>query len=212
MADWDVNSPSDSDFIAQFPANERAARAALVANFGVDHEANAQDANIGKHVKVSLVDQSSDPAGAANSSTLYAKGVSGASQLFWRSGTGAVVQLTAAGGLRAESLVGTVPDARLSSNVALRNAENPCTAQVVITGTHATDTRIRRGDTTGLLRLLGGTSADGTTGGHIALFGADFGGARSNGADFNAGTGGIARVQAPSGTVELNADVLDFNG
>src|SRR5690606_32166861 len=101
---------------------------------------------------------------------------------------------------------GTLADARLSSNVALRNAENPCTAQVVITGTHATDTRIRRGDTTGILRLLGGTSADGTTGGHIALFGADFGGARSGGADFNAGTGGIARVQAPSGTVELNAN------
>src|SRR5690606_14731 len=130
MADWDVNSPSDSDFIAQFPANERAARAALVANFGVDHEANAQDANIGKHVKVSLVDQSSDPAGAANSSTLYAKGVSGASQLFWRSGTGAVVQLTAAGGLRAESLVGTVADARLPSNVARRNAFNEFTGIV----------------------------------------------------------------------------------
>src|SRR5690606_39889644 len=127
MADWDVNSPSDSDFIAQFPSNERAARAALVANFGVDHEANAQDANIGKHVKVSLVDQSSDPAGAASSSTLYAKGVSGASQLFWRSGTGAVVQLTAAGGLRAESLVGTVADARLSSNVPLKNATNTFT-------------------------------------------------------------------------------------
>src|SRR5690606_2941531 len=66
-------------------------------------------------------------------------------------------------------------------------------AQVAITGTHATDTRIRRGDTTGILRLLGGTDAGGTTGGHIALFGADYGGARSNGADLNAGTGGIAR-------------------
>src|SRR5690606_30324073 len=74
----------------------------------------------------------------------------------------------------ADITTGTLADARLSSNVALRNAENPCTAQVVITGTHATDTRIRRGDTTGILRLLGGTSADGTTGGHIALFGADF--------------------------------------
>src|SRR5690606_1231327 len=89
---------------------------------------------------------------------------------------------------------------------------NPCTAQVVITGTHATDTRIRRGDTTGILRLLGGTSADGTTGGHIALFGADIGTARANGVDINAGTGGIVRVQALSGTVELNAVTLDFNG
>src|SRR5690606_28931193 len=132
MADWDVNSPSDSDFIAQFPANERAARAALVANFGVDHEANAQDANIGKHVKVSLVDQSSDPAGAADSSTLYAKDVSGASQLFWRSGTGAVVQLTAAGGLRAESLVGTVPDARLSDKVPRKDAVNVFTDRQII--------------------------------------------------------------------------------
>src|SRR5690606_37804007 len=63
-----------------------------------------------------------------------------------------------------------------------------------------------------LLRLLGGTDASGNTGGHISLFGADVQGARANGADFNAGAGGIARVQAPSGTVELNADDIDING
>lgn len=106
----------------------------------------------------------------------------------------------------------SIADAALSDNVPLKNAPNEFSAQVVITGTHATDTRIRRGDTTGLLRLLGGTDASGNTGGHIALFGADVEGARANGADLNAGTGGIVRVQAPSGTVELNADTLDFNG
>ena len=107
---------------------------------------------------------------------------------------------------------GELDDARLSSNVPLKDAENEFSAQVAITGTHATDTRIRRGDTTGILRLLGGTDAGGTTGGHIALFGADYGGARANGADFNAGTGGIARVQALGGTVELNADDIAISG
>lgn len=106
----------------------------------------------------------------------------------------------------------SVADAALSSNVPLKDAPNEFSAQVVITGTHATDTRIRRGNTTGILRLLGGTDASGNTGAHIALFGADYEGVRANGADLNAGTGGIARVQAPGGTVELNADLLDFNG
>lgn len=61
MADWLENQPSDSYVVSQYPANERAARAAAKANFDVDHHAT-DGADVGKHNKITLVPrQSSTP-------------------------------------------------------------------------------------------------------------------------------------------------------
>lgn len=60
MADWSENSPGDSDIVSQFPADERAARAAAKSNFGVDHH-EEDDADVGKHEVVQVLDNTADP-------------------------------------------------------------------------------------------------------------------------------------------------------
>lgn len=60
MADWDTNSPADSDIVSQYPANERAARSAVRSNFGIDHH-EANDADVGKHEVVQIIDNAGDP-------------------------------------------------------------------------------------------------------------------------------------------------------
>lgn len=127
MADWDSANPADNDIVSNFPANERAARAAAAANFGVEHH-STNDANVGKHTKVTLLEQSSDPAAADGEGKLYTKAVSGEAELFWRSSTGAAWQVTVQGGLNAPLLAGEIADARLSSNIPRKNASAMFTA------------------------------------------------------------------------------------
>lgn len=170
MADWDSASPADNDIVSSFPANERAARLAVQLNFGVDHQADASSPNIGKHIKVTLLNQTTDPAAVAGESKLYAKDVGGESQLYWRSSTGNGVQLTAKGGLRAESLVGTVPDARLSENIPRLSEPNVFTSATFgsvagLNSVHATSPGIRfeatGADTDAKITLLRRTGEDG---------------------------------------------------
>ena len=54
MAAWDETNPLDNAIVSQFPANERAARAAVRTNFAVDHH-EANDATVGMHDKATMI-------------------------------------------------------------------------------------------------------------------------------------------------------------
>lgn len=106
MADWDTTSPADTDIVSQFPANERAARAAGKTNFGVDHR-EADDGDVGKHERVSLLAQPATPATDAGSGILFTKTVSGTVELFWLDSAGEVSQLTSDGAIQSSLLEST---------------------------------------------------------------------------------------------------------
>lgn len=95
MANWDENSPGDSDVISGFPANERSARSAVKTNFGIDH-VETDGATVGMHEAVRLISQGSDPAAAAGRGALYTKTPSGV-ELYYRDAAGNVLQLTNGG-------------------------------------------------------------------------------------------------------------------
>ncbi len=96
MADWDTAAPTDSSVVSQFPPNERAARAAGKTNFGIDHS-ETDDANVGKHEAIQMLEQSSDPAAATNEGQWYTKDVAGATELFYRDAAGNIVNVTTLG-------------------------------------------------------------------------------------------------------------------
>lgn len=102
MADWDESAPLDNSVVSQFPANERAARAAVVTNFGIDHVSDDTDPDVGKHSQVTLPERASDPTNAADQGHLYTKDVSGTTEVFYRDAAGNVVQLTTAGRVRGQ--------------------------------------------------------------------------------------------------------------
>lgn len=95
MADWDTNSPQDSDFVSQFPNNERAARSAVATNFAVDHR-EVNDANVGKHKQVSLLPRATHPNTGGNGS-VYIMDVDGTMELFYRDSTNTSIQLSSLG-------------------------------------------------------------------------------------------------------------------
>lgn len=100
MADWDESNPGDSSVISVFPSNERAARAAAKTNFGIDHH-DTNDANVGFHEQVTLIEQASSPASAANKAILYGLDVGGITETHARDSAGNVVKLTNAGAVNA---------------------------------------------------------------------------------------------------------------
>lgn len=106
MASWDETKPADSDIVSQFPVNERAARSAAKTNFGVDHH-EADDADVGKHEVVQLLEQAVDPTIDPGASGFYAKAVSGVIELFFKDSAGTVLQLTSAGKLKDVALLNT---------------------------------------------------------------------------------------------------------
>lgn len=129
MADWDTSSPGDSDIVSQFPQNERAARAAVVTNFGVDH-VDTDGATVGFHEQVTLVERGSDPTNAADRGFVYAKDYSGITELTYMDETGQVIRLTRDGALDAFlSGVTTASAARtalglvIGTDVAAQNAD-----------------------------------------------------------------------------------------
>jgi hypothetical protein len=83
MADWNENAPLDNSVISQFPANERAARAALVTNFGVDHH-ETNDSQVGFHEQVTLIERADHPSAVADLGHVYAKDVNGLTELYYK--------------------------------------------------------------------------------------------------------------------------------
>ena len=101
MADWNAGSPADNAVVSQFPANERAARAAVVTNFAIDHQ-GTDGAQVGFHKQVTLPERASDPTPATDVGHLYTKNVSGTTEVFYRDAAGNIVQLTTAGRVRGQ--------------------------------------------------------------------------------------------------------------
>lgn len=108
MADWDKDSPKDTGIVSQFPGNERDARAAARTNFGVDHH-ETDDADIGKHETVQLLDQGGDPAAASGEGRAYAKVIDGTVELFYQDSDGNVVQMSKGGVIDVEGSLGYTP-------------------------------------------------------------------------------------------------------
>jgi hypothetical protein len=95
---WDEGSPADSDFVSQFPPNERAVRLFVRQTFGVDHE-DTPGANQGKHNRVTLRVLGSDPSPVSEQGVLYTKTADGRAEVFYIDSAGNVKQLTQEGKL-----------------------------------------------------------------------------------------------------------------
>lgn len=124
MADWDTSNPLDNSIVSQFPANERAQRAAQVTNFGVDHH-ETNDADVGNHDKVTLLEQGTDPTAAANKGILYTKDVSGITEVFHRDSAGTVTQITTNGRVKGQlkpKVVSSTPYAAVAGDMILSDA------------------------------------------------------------------------------------------
>lgn len=114
MADWNAGAPADNAVISQFPANERAARAAVVTNFGVDH-IDTDGATVGQHEKLTLPELAADPSAVATTGFFYTKNVSGTTEAFYRDAAGNIVQVTTAGRVKGQM----VPTTKTSSFTAV---------------------------------------------------------------------------------------------
>jgi hypothetical protein len=101
MADWNATAPLDNAVISQFPANERAARAAVVTNFAIDHQ-GTDGAQVGFHKQITLPERGSDPSTVADVGYLYTKDVSGTTEVFYKDAAGNITQLTTAGRVRGQ--------------------------------------------------------------------------------------------------------------
>lgn len=88
--DWDESSPLANSLIADFPANEVAARTAARGSVDVDHDADGT----GKHEQVSLDPLGADPTPSGTNGFVYTKTVSGVTELFYADDTPSIIQLT----------------------------------------------------------------------------------------------------------------------
>lgn len=80
---------------------------ALRERLGVDHNFVADEsgvANIGAHNKCTLLVQGSDPSALADAGIIFTKDVSGKAELHWIDEDGNVIQITAAGKIKASNL------------------------------------------------------------------------------------------------------------
>lgn len=89
MADWDTSNPEDSGIVSQYPANARAARSAVVTNFGVDHH-EANDADVGKHEVIQMTQEATPTIASGEVGLWNDSGV-----LKTRTGAGAATRLEA---------------------------------------------------------------------------------------------------------------------
>jgi len=90
MSDWNITKPGDDDIVSEFPANERAARAAVKTNFGVDHFEDPADDDIGRHKQVTLVPGTA-PVHITDRGQVFADADG---NLAYRNADGDIVQLT----------------------------------------------------------------------------------------------------------------------
>lgn len=92
---YDPNIPQPADLISQSQAQLLSNFQSLNTLYGLEHFAFDAASTGGKHKFVTLPDQGSAPTTAANVGAVYAKSVSGATQLFWRGeSSGAEQQIT----------------------------------------------------------------------------------------------------------------------
>jgi hypothetical protein len=89
--DYDVDAPLDDSYIADFTANERAARTAARDSVNFDHFAETS----GHHRQVTLDDRAAgDPSTITTEGFIYAKITGDITELFYMDDQGKVIQLT----------------------------------------------------------------------------------------------------------------------
>ncbi len=86
----DETNPLDSSYIADFPLNERNHRTAVRDSVNLDHFAETT----GYHRRATLTPLGSDPSTLSTEGFVYAKVISGKTELFYMDDTGQVIQLT----------------------------------------------------------------------------------------------------------------------
>lgn len=87
---FDETNPVSSSYIADFPANERAHRLAVLSSASVDHAAE----DTGEHNKVSLIPLAADPSLSSTAGFVYTKEIATITELFYMDEGGQVIQLT----------------------------------------------------------------------------------------------------------------------
>ena len=101
---WDITfegDPEDSDDIGQGAERIRDLKLAVRERLAKDHylEIAGTDADHGEHNKVTLREQASNPASAANKGFVYSKDVAGVTELFYEDSAGNTIQLTSGGAI-----------------------------------------------------------------------------------------------------------------
>lgn len=81
---YNPNIPQSSDFLSVSQTDLLTNFTQLDDLFGQDHEKFSAGSNQGKHNKSTYLEQSTAPSTAANEGALYAKAISGITQLFFR--------------------------------------------------------------------------------------------------------------------------------
>ncbi len=105
--DYDEVNPTGPSFISDFTANERAQRLSVKSSIEVDHfaeEGPTTPAQDGFHRQVSLPPLAGDPSTVNDAGFLYAKVISGFTELFYLDDTGQVIQLTEDGSASPDKL------------------------------------------------------------------------------------------------------------
>ena len=97
--DYDETNPLGTTYLADYPANEQAHRAAVLNSGTVDHypEAGPVDAQSGFHRQLSLPPLGAKPATVGDAGFVYTKDVAGITELFYEDEDGSEVQLTSDG-------------------------------------------------------------------------------------------------------------------
>lgn len=95
--------PADNEDASQGAQRIRHLKEDISERLEVDHSW-AGDSNDGKHNQVTLIEQASDPANAANTGFTYTKDVGGVTELFYEDSSGNVTQITVGGNIEGASL------------------------------------------------------------------------------------------------------------
>jgi hypothetical protein len=115
---WDETDPADTKLASLGAGDIRELTYAVRERMAVDHRALAiegADANIGRHDKVTLIDQVADLLGSSGAVRLYGKTISGKVELFLVMADNTVIQLTSGGKLNAAAIAGVIPIANLAT-------------------------------------------------------------------------------------------------
>ena len=91
--DYDEINPTNDSYIADFPANERAHRTAVLGSVDTEHYAETS----GQHRQVTLAPLGADPLLSGAAGFVYAKDVGGITELFYQDEGAQVIQLTSDG-------------------------------------------------------------------------------------------------------------------
>lgn len=89
---WNSALPADSEDAKDGASRIRAFKTDVVERVQVDHSF-ALDANDGAHKKVTLLEQGSDPTPAANTGFVYAKDLSGVTQIYYMDSAGTITPM-----------------------------------------------------------------------------------------------------------------------